>query len=107
MKQLLLSNYCIQEVDEGAKGFFVHFGALWTDITSPVNYYKKLPPGQWQIVEPTEEVAREIVEQVHIYDFRGYKNYEDRIFPLDTALESYHSLLRSEGIEQAILLQKI
>jgi hypothetical protein len=103
MKQVIHNQYLLQEVPEGItdKNVFVHFGVLYSNITYFKNFYKRLPPGSWQIVarasEATEEIARGIVgKEVSVYeDYENNKWVKEK-----TAIESIHSLIRSHGMQE-------
>jgi hypothetical protein len=111
MKQIPINNYLIVEVPEDAHGFEIDehlfFKAMYMGLPN-IGGMKKLPLGQWQIVQPTEETCREVVEGNFIGYSDMYRDYSRTpSMPLDTALESYHSLLKANQIENAVLLNKI
>jgi hypothetical protein len=76
------------------------------------DHFKPLD-GQYSLIgvsdEMGEEYCREIVE--HLTGL-GYKNYEYtgrtiiHEYRLKTALESFHSLLKSKGLERVVVLKK-
>jgi hypothetical protein len=75
----------------------------------------RLPPGSWTIVEQTEEGAAKIVKKYHTLErYADYSKYEDHdmcamhLPTVDTALESLHSWIRSQGKEpdEVVIVKK-
>lgn len=112
MKQLILNNHIIQEVPEGAKNFTVIESHSY--FPSPRVEHsiggENLPHGNYKIVQPSEEVAREIVERMDNNNWPKpvYKNYCPMLdINFFTALESYASLLKANQISNAVILKQI
>lgn len=61
--------------------------------------------GSWRIIEPTEEVLREVMPNIFDMYFFNYltktKNTYGGGFEFDTALESFQTLKQSLGIDEA------
>lgn len=114
MKQLILNNYIIQEVDSdcilrSAKVNGNELEFVLSRESADFEVYK-LPPGNYQIVQPSEEVAREIVERMDNNNWPKpvYKNYCPMLdINFFTALESYASLLKANQISNAVILKQI
>lgn len=97
MKQIQRGEYLIQEVHKYARNFEVSPTGHWLiGFLTVENLPKK---HKWQIVEVTEEVAREIVESAKTFGYKKYDAVNGEYQWVSTAFESYHSLLRSLEIE--------
>lgn len=62
------------------------------------NNYITLPPGEWEILNVTEEKAREVVDEPSIGMYVDYSTKVDfgKKRKFDNALESFESLIKSE-----------
>jgi hypothetical protein len=117
----LAGDYWGVSVPEDAKGFLLTNIQVDTDLIYPngygtFNYVCTLPPGQYELIgvsdELTEEECRGIVQKFHNGPYRDYdREYFD---PADdqmpfhlSALESFHSLLRSKGLERVVVIKKV
>jgi len=62
-------------------------------------YFNDVPSGNWKILGLLSEInpnqAYDLVEKV----YKGYKNYQATTPIYSTALESFHSLLRSHNLD--------
>jgi hypothetical protein len=110
MKQIPINNYLIVAKWCDSE-YYIKNGHLYAGGSS-IRF--TLPPEhQWQIVQPTEEVVRGIVkrmgERFMSYSRPGEMEVASlgHKYPYYTALESYHSLLKTNQIENHVLLNKI
>jgi hypothetical protein len=109
-----MDNLLIVDVPEGAKDFEV--GDRMTLYYQLHGWqFISIPPGNWTIVEQTEEEAAKIVKKYHTLErYADYSKYEDHdmcamhLPTVDTALASLHSWIRSQGKEPktSIILKK-
>jgi len=116
MKQVEHNGYLLQEVPGGAYGFEVYMVYLkkrlawWENgLIGSSQEACDLPKANWQIIskasEITEEQAKGIVERDYFdgigYQYANYNIERKWTFGLrkNTALESFHSLLKSKGMK--------
>ena len=117
--------YLLVKVPEGQRYFDLYGNEAqqeirYNEMPSPGKFKSvsiKLPPGSWQLIghakDVTEEQAREICE---VHDVRGketfYKLYGSKygceMVATNTALQSFHSLLKANGyeVETTVMLLK-
>ena len=88
---------------ETSKGRFgVKYYETWSELIIDANFYKlKLGVSIFKISEITEEEASEIVKQSYHTDLYAHyvKDIEVNMFCYESAIQSLHSLLESQGIE--------
>ncbi len=76
-----------------------------------------LPPGSWSFLCTSTDITEEQCKEIVVYHeySEGYEHYmtdeeysqNDRVEPLSTALESFHSLLRSKGLGRVAIIKKV
>ena len=99
----------MKRIIETRKGrFVVKYYETWSELIIDANFYKlKLGVSIFKISEITEEEASEIVDlfqlQYHkykrIYQLYNLENINQKLNHTFSAIESLHSLLKSQGIE--------